>query len=169
MAENGSDRGRLERFALLADIAGGAAVVISVAYLAIQISDNNRLLRSQAHYNALDQIQRPTVAMVESDTLAEVVFECYEQPREVSESQWLRCAGFYFLEMNGWEYAYYQNIDESIPPELWEGIDAGLGETMRTSAAHARLWEERREMFDVPFRSHVETYVLTNPNYRQPD
>ena len=44
----------LERTALIAEIFGGCAVVVSVIYLALQISDNNRLLRSQSHYNALE-------------------------------------------------------------------------------------------------------------------
>ena len=50
---------KLERWALIAEIAGGIAIVLSVVYLAVQISDNNRLLRSQAHYNALSLGQRP--------------------------------------------------------------------------------------------------------------
>ena len=48
---------KLERWALFAEIAGAIAVVLSVVYLALQVSDNNRLLRSQAHYNALELAQ----------------------------------------------------------------------------------------------------------------
>ena len=54
---------KLERWALFAEIAGAIAVVLSVAYLALQVSDNNRLLRSQAHYNALELTQRPLEIM----------------------------------------------------------------------------------------------------------
>ena len=46
-------KARLEWWALVAEIASAAAVVVSVVYLSRQIRDNNKLLRSQAHYNAL--------------------------------------------------------------------------------------------------------------------
>ena len=60
---------KLERWALFAEIAGAFAVVLSVAYLALQVSDNNRLLRSQAHFNALSLGQRPLEMMVENENL----------------------------------------------------------------------------------------------------
>jgi hypothetical protein len=49
-----NDRSRLETAALISEVLGGVAVLISVIYLALQIADNNRLLRSQSHYNALE-------------------------------------------------------------------------------------------------------------------
>jgi negative regulator of sigma E activity len=50
-------KARLEWWALVAEIASAAAVVVSVVYLSRQIRDNNKLLRSQAHYNALSLVQ----------------------------------------------------------------------------------------------------------------
>jgi len=63
----------LERWALLAEIVGAVAVVLSVVYLALQVSDNNRLLRSQAHYNGLELSQRPLEMMIDNENLAEVL------------------------------------------------------------------------------------------------
>jgi hypothetical protein len=50
---------KLEKWALIAEIGGALAVVLSVIYLAVEVSDNTRILRSQAHYNALELTQRP--------------------------------------------------------------------------------------------------------------
>jgi len=158
----------LKRAALIAEVLGGTAVVISVIYLALQISDNNRLLRSQAHYNALDQLQRPLEVMLENESLAEILYQCDFEPRDVSESLWSRCANYYFLEINGWEYAFYQNLDESIPPELWAGVDGHIGALVQEKAGYARFWEETARAFGEPFRSHVEGLVQNNPTYRQP-
>jgi hypothetical protein len=41
------------------------AVVVSVLYLGLQIRDNTKVLRSQAHYNALSLAQRP-MEMIET-------------------------------------------------------------------------------------------------------
>lgn len=83
-----TNRGRLERIALLAEVAGGVAMVISVVYLAMQIADNNRLLRSQAHYNALEAAQRPFELMIANEELARLLLECDTDPCSVRESGW---------------------------------------------------------------------------------
>jgi hypothetical protein len=49
----------LEYWALIAEIAGAIAIVVSVIYLGVRIRANTKVLRSQAHYNALSLAQRP--------------------------------------------------------------------------------------------------------------
>ena len=53
----------LQGLAHIGEFIGGIAIIISLAYLAIQVSDSNRLLRSQAHYNALVLAQAPCSAL----------------------------------------------------------------------------------------------------------
>ena len=161
--------GKLKRAALIAEIVGGTAVVISVIYLAFQISDNNRLLRSQSHYNALEVLQRPLELMLASDSLASVLHECNYQPREVGDSLWPRCANYYFMQFNGWEYTYYQNLDKTTPPEIWVGAEQYLAGEAQSKAGYARFWEETAHGFAEPFRSHVEKHIQMNPDYRQPN
>lgn len=146
----------LQRWALVAEIAGGVAVVLSVVYLAIQISDNNRLLRSQAHYNALELAQRPLEMMVENETLAGIVERCDRDPRRVASSDWERCLNYYFIQYNSWEYMYYQHADESIPQELWLGADAFFRDQLGLKPGYRRFWEERAVAFAEPFRSYVD-------------
>lgn len=112
---------------LLAEIAGGVAVVLSVTNLAVQISDNNRLLRSQAHYNALELAQRLLEIMFENENLSQVMVDCENDPENVDCTDWERCNSFYFIQFNSWEYLYYQHADESIPPQLWKCAYAYLG------------------------------------------
>ena len=111
-------RAKLEGWALVAEIGGAAAVIMSVIYLGKQINDNTRLLRSQAHYNALSLAQRPLEMMVENESLASAVIECGANPNGVAATTWARCANYYFMQFNAWEYMYYQNRDGSIPQQL---------------------------------------------------
>jgi hypothetical protein len=146
---------KLKQWALVAEIAGALAVVLSVAYLALQVSDNNRLLRSQAHYNALSLGQRPIEMVVQDAGLAAVMLACDADASAVSAVDWERCANYYFLQFNAWEYFYYQNLDESIPPELWRGADAYFRERTAVSSGYARFWSELQLAFDEPFRAYV--------------
>jgi hypothetical protein len=148
-------RTRLEEWALFAEIAGAAAVVLSVAYLALQVSDNNKLLRSHAHYNAIQLGQRPLEILLENESLAGVLVSCDRAPATIDQISWERCSNYYFMQFNSWEYFYYQHDDESIPPQLWRGADAYFKQRMEASLGYARYWSESQIAFDEPFRSYV--------------
>lgn len=146
---------RLERWALLAEIIGALAVVLSVAYLALQVSDNNRLLRSQAHYNGLELSQRPLEMMIDNENLAGVLANCDEAPETVDRTGWYRCSGYYLIQFNSWEYLYYQHEDGSIPRQLWSGADASFKQRVATRPGYKRFWSESQHAFDEPFRSYL--------------
>ena len=145
----------LQRWALLAEIVGAFAVVLSVAYLALQVSDNNRLLRSQAHYNGLELSQRPLEMMIDNENLAGVLANCDENPETVDRTSWYRCNGYYLMQFNSWEYLYYQHDDGSIPPQLWNGADASFKHRVATRPGYRRFWSESQSAFDEPFRSYL--------------
>jgi hypothetical protein len=145
----------LETCARIAEIAGAIAVVVSVIYLAVQINDNTKLLRSQAHYNAINLGQRPLELMVENQDLADVVINCDSDPTGVSPANWLRCGNYYFMQFNAWEYFFYQHGDEAIPKELWNGADAYYRSMVASNAGFGRSWKEIEGTFDEPFRSYV--------------
>jgi len=146
---------RLETCARVAEIAGAIAVVVSVIYLAVQINDNTKLLRSQAHFNAINLGQRPLELMVQNQDLADVVIHCDSDPAAVSAANWLRCGNYYFMQFNAWEYFYYQRGDEAIPIELWNGADAYYRSMVATNAGFGRSWKEIEGTYDEPFRSYV--------------
>lgn len=164
MAQNS---GRLERAALIAEIIGGMAVVISVIYLALQISDNNRLLRSQSHYNTLDITQRPFEIMMGNESLADAIYQCDHESYKVSETVWPRCSNYYMMLLNGIEYVYYQNLAGTVPPEFWEGANGYFTAEAKSNAGYARFWKEYAHAFGEPFRSWVEERINSNPAMRQ--
>ena len=148
-------RSTLEYWALIAEIVGGLAVVISVIYLAEQISENTRVLRSQAHYNALSLAQRPFEMAIENESLSKILNVCFSTPDKLTDDEWIRCSNYLFMQMNACEYLYYQNRDGSIPKELWVGADASFKQMLATKAGYSRFWAEWDTAFDEPFRSYV--------------
>jgi len=147
----------LERIALASEILGGVAVVVSVIYLAIQLSDNNRLLRSQAHYNALDVLQRPIELLVGNEALAQKVSRCDVAEAELPIEVVAQCDSYYFMQFNGWEYAYYQIKDNSIPQELWAGVDASFRNGIEKKPGYEKFWKQFQLAYGEPFRTYVET------------
>jgi len=57
----------------------------------LQTRENTKVLRSQAHYNALLLAQRPFEMMIENESLARVVNVGYATPDALSADDWARC------------------------------------------------------------------------------
>ncbi|GAB5412576.1 MAG: hypothetical protein Cons2KO_01790 [Congregibacter sp.] len=161
-----TSRSKLETAALIAEILGGVAVVLSVVYLALQIADNNRLLRSQSHFNALEAAQRPFELQLTSDNLAGEMHQCAREPFEVADAVWERCSVYYFMQANGWEYTYLQHQDDAVPHSLWIGLDGYMEAQAITNPGWVRFWEDTALGFGEPFRSYIDERVRKNPAYR---
>jgi hypothetical protein len=95
-------RTTLEYWTLMAEIAGAIAIVVSVIYLGVQIRANTKVLRSQAHYNALSLAQRPFEMAIVDQDLADLIETSYASPEKLSEQQWVRCANYLFMQFNSW-------------------------------------------------------------------
>lgn len=121
----------------------------------VQIRDNTKLLRSQAHSNAIVLGSRPLEMVIENEGLSRIVTIGSATPDALSEVEWARFGNYLFLQVNAWEYFYYQHRDGSIPKELWVGADAYFGGLVRSKPGLARFWSEFQEAYDEPFRSYV--------------
>lgn len=154
-------KSKLEICARIAEIVGAIAVLVSVIYLAVQIRDNTRLLRSQAHFNALSLGQRPIEYLVDNESLAAVVAQCNADPDQAVAVAGDRCLNYYFMELNAWEYMYYQHRDDSIPRQYWVGADSYYKLLMATKPGYRRAWRKFEATYDEPFRSYA------NEEYRK--
>ncbi|MBJ19540.1 MAG: hypothetical protein GY910_09660 [bacterium] len=112
-------------------------------------------------------MQRPIEMLVENEILAGILIDCDRNPGGSTEANWARCANFYFIHLNGWEYTYYQYRDEAIPVELWRGADDYYEGMVSATPGYARVWEEMSSAFDGPFRSYAEGHVSVNSRYRK--
>lgn len=155
---------RLQKAALAAEIVGALAVIATVLFLAIQISDNNKLLESQAYFNFLEVAHNPIGMRVEDPGLNDLLLKCSNSPRETTPAEWQRCSSYYFIMYNSWEYTYYQDGNDALPKGLHDGADAYFRGFLR-EPGYRRFWPEFRQAYGEPFRSYVEeAYIAAAPS-----
>ena len=140
----------------IADILAAAGVLISLLYLGIQVADNNKFLRSQAHYNALEMNISPLVAVISDGELAELLVRCDRGIADLTEGQIRQCDFYYFVLFNTWEYIYYQNIDEALPEAFWEGANAYYSNELKNTQGFRIFWEK----YETAFAEHLKSHVL---------
>ena len=129
----------------------------------LQIRENTKVLRSQAHYNALMLLQRPWEIVIENEGLASIVSVGLAKPEALSAADWLRLSNHILLQVDAWEYFYYQHRDDSIPKELWVGSDAYYRNLVQTQPGLKRFWSEFEGVYDEPFHSYVAGEFAKNP------
>jgi hypothetical protein len=149
------ERAKIEYCALLAEIVGAIAVVISVIYLALQITDNTSELQNQGHFNALMLAQRPLELLIADGELAAIIEAGYSAPEGLSKENWHRFAMYQVMAFNAWEYLYYANQSNSIPVNLWQGADSYYRDLAVSKPSLRRFWSEYEQIFAEPFRSYA--------------
>jgi len=154
-----SRKERIEVIALVAEIVGAVAVVISVVYLAMQVSEGNKELRSQSHYNALSLGSRPFEIELENAELAHIIRIGYDRPEELSEDEWYRFTQYQVMAFNAWEYYFYEHEKSAIPEQLWIGANAYYVENTSTKPGLWRFWTEYEHIYGEPFHSYVESFM----------
>jgi hypothetical protein len=154
---------RIEVAALVAEIVGAIAVVVSVIYLAVQISEGNKELRSQSHYNALSLGQRPFEIELENAGLARIISIGYETPEELSAEQWYRFTQYQIMAFNAWEYYYYEREKSAIPEQLWVGANAYYVQNVTTKPGLWKFWSEYHHIYAEPFHSYVDELIQNRP------
>jgi hypothetical protein len=135
----------------------------------VEIRSNAKVLRSQAHYNTLMLLSRPWEIVIENESLASIVSVGLVTPDALSAAEWLRCSNHMFLQVNAWEYVYYQHRDDSIPKEVWVGADSYYRRLVYTKPGLSRFWSEYGAVFDEPFRSYVTQEFAKKPAAPEPD
>jgi hypothetical protein len=129
----------------------------------LEIREHTKLLRSQAHYNALSLSQRAREVLIENEGFASVMNVGWETPEALSQDDWTRCSVYMFMQFNAWEYLYYQHRDVSIPTEYWVGAEVYYGSLVARKPGYARFWLENEISFDEPFRSYVAQEFAKKP------
>jgi hypothetical protein len=133
----------------------------------VQMEENTKLLRSQAHHNALLLSQRARELLIENEDFARVVNIGRDTPEALSDEDWSRCSMYMFLQTNQWEYLYYQHRDGSIPTEYWAGAADYYHNMIVDRPGYARFWTENRTSFDEPFRSYAAPAFDATPREPQ--
>ena len=148
----------LQGLAHIGEFIGGIAIIVSLGYLAVQVSDSNRLLRSQAHYNALMLAQSPGTMVVQNSELSNLIEQCQTGMKQLPTAVLARCNHYTLMEINGWEYLYYQHLDKSIPPQLWLGADAYYRNEIQNKVGYAKFWKDYHIAYAEPFHSYADAF-----------
>ncbi len=147
----------LETMYFVSQIGASLLLFASIVFLIFQVRDGNKQLRSQGYFNFIDLGSRPLEMLIENPDLAELLRSAHSDPHSVNGHDWDRCQAYLFMQINSWEYCYYQHKAQALQKELWVGADTWFREIVIPEGAYTRFWSEYADAYDEPFRSHAQS------------
>ena len=145
----------LTQLANIGEFVGGVAVLVTLAYLAVQVGGSKKALLTQTHHNFLATGSRPLEMLASDHELAEIVHRGDADPDGLSGQEWERYAAFSLILLNAWEYCFYLSQSRSVPHGFWEGVDSWFVSRVRSRRGCEKFWREHGHAYGEPFHSYA--------------
>lgn len=168
------ERSRLSAAALLAEIIGAFAVVISLIYVGIQVNQSVQAVRSESVNNANVALQSWYLDVGSDQQTAEIFYrglmseEALPTPEE--EFQFLMMFHAVFL---AFQNSYWLHQEGTLDPELLDALTAAILGVKDTPGLN-RYWRQRRSYLNASFANYVDDLLQRETNtsmdlYRLPE
>ena len=150
---------KLSDWANVAEIIASFAIVASLAYVGMEISQNTKALQNDSYQNMLAMINEGQYILATDQEFHRLFVTGEKSPSELSEEDWSRFTQFNFPRMDTWEYLYLGNQDNMITPAVWSAFDPYFRGIV-CMRGHRRFFRENRAAYAPQFIVYLETDVL---------
>jgi hypothetical protein len=141
---------RLRSAALVAEIVGAIAVVVSLVFVGLQLAQSNDLAREAAEQKQIESIGALSLVVAENPYLAELMAR--DQAGEaLSPAERVAVTALMTHGQRTWEALYYQYRAGRVSPELWEAHRVQARAIQNTPMGKA-TWEGRKNWFSKSYR-----------------
>jgi hypothetical protein len=116
----------LDSLAKLGEFVGGFFVVISLVYLAHQVRQNTKSLRTENYARVLDRMSTVQSRLSVDPDLNRILTTGAENPGKLTRSERLRFSWALYELFGAVEFMYLQSRENALPPAVWARWEASL-------------------------------------------
>ncbi len=153
----------LESLANFGDFIGGTFVVISLVYLAHQVRQNTRSLRSENYARALERMSTVQSQLSTDPDLHHVFMVGAEDPARLSRAERVRFSWALYEMFGAGEFMFHQFREKALPPAVWARWEATMGWWLSHPGMRA-WWTTKPAPLSADFEAFAEE-LLRKPPY----
>lgn len=147
---------RLERWALVAEIIGALAVVVSVLYVGFQVRQNSAALEASSVQAVTDSIAEFAADVGGDPELTRIYFNgLSESGGELSPEERNQFDLLMLSVVRRFENAFFQFEAGSIPPEQWRGLSETY-DFIACTPGGREWWLNSKDAYSESFVSFIE-------------
>jgi hypothetical protein len=151
----------LDALGNIGDLVGGVGVIVTLAYLAVQVRQNTRSVRSAAYQAVAGQSIDVASSWATEPSFAPIHTKAALDLSSLDESERFRYDRFAYSNFRSFENLFYQYRQGVVEPDLWVGFRQLLVDLL-TEPGLAVWWQERRGYFSEDFQDYAETLRASN-------
>jgi hypothetical protein len=151
-----------EAIGAIGEIVGAAAVVVTLAYLAVQIRNNTRIARSVARQSIAQMAMAHGTDFVADKGLAAALLKDFKG-QDVDEADWVRLLAHNYISMRHYENIHYQHLTGMISSDEWQGFRENLKAVLEWRSMRA-YWKNEAHYFSDAFRAEVSAIQSDVPD-----
>jgi hypothetical protein len=144
----------LNEIALLAEIVGSMAVVVSLIYIAIQVSRNTRAARSTTYQSMVSNSLAILATMYSEGGNAELYLRAKDGDQNLSPAERVRVHFLLLAVCRHFDNLHYQHARGTIESEQWQGYSHILDGYLLLPGVTA-WWDSNSAGFSIGFQKHV--------------
>ena len=152
----------LEQLANLGEFISGIAVIASLVYLAMQIRQNTKTVKSSTLLGNTEIWSSMLLKMSEIENVGAYMYGSSGygdiRPKEFTQF-FLQCRALFL----GFENQYYQYCNGSLDEETYKGYERSICEQILAYRGFRMYWSLCRQHFSPIFVKHVDAIISRTP------
>ena len=139
----------------LGEFLGSIGVIGSLVYLAMQIRQNTRSVRSAAYQAAVASTVDVATSFATSEALSEAFFKGFREYETLKGPERHRFGAYAYGLFRSYENLFYQHAQGAIEEDLWLGFRNMLQRDINVTG-FAAWWDRERDIYSSEFQRYVE-------------
>lgn len=142
-----------EAIGAVGEIIGAIAVVVTLAYLAVQVRNSTKIARSATRQAIAETaMAHGTHLLADQDLMAALLRDWKGQ--EVDEINWARLLSHNYVTMRHYENIHYQHLSGMIEHDEWQGFRENLKAVLEWRSMRV-FWKNEGRYYSDAFRAEV--------------
>lgn len=152
---------KLKKWALIAEIVGAVAIILSLLFVGIELNDSTRATRSATANQAISTVTGWYATIGNNAQASAVFWNAMADPDSQTPEEWLQ----FVLNLHGlllsFQNSYYLAEEGTLDPEVHESITEVLVGVKDQPGFH-RFWQQRRSIFFQGFQDYVDEVLASD-------
>ena len=148
---------KLSDYSNIADVVAATAIVLSLIYVGIQVSDNTQATRSATANSATAITISAYNAITSSTETSDVWFRGMTNPSALNDAEKTQYILSFHIFMLAFQNSYYLSKEGTLDAEIQESVTETLHGVSRLPG-FKMYWLQRGKLFMSEFRNYVDEF-----------
>ena len=153
-------RKKLPEYALIAEIIGAFAIIVSLFFVGFQLRENAKATRSTTANASIASISNWYSGMGQSAQVSANFLNAMENPDALTREEWFQFVMNFHAAMLNFQNSYYLVEEGTLDYEIRDSLTVVIFAVKHLPGFH-RYWEQRKPIFFPEFQAYIEDIMAS--------